>query len=335
MASSSRCFPLPGSNSSSSSSNNPVDALIQHNQDAFSSILNSVNLEIVEQVFKPRKKRYIHCDREGSHHQLMKDYFGKNCTYPLEYFHRRFKMRRELFLYIMNDVKAYDDYFIQKRDATGRLGLSFIQKMTTVIRILLYGCVAYHCNKYIKIGERTAIETLMTFCKIVFGVYGVEYMRPPNEADTAQLLQEGEERGFQDHPAPNYSKRKTFCSQTRGCRKDVERAFGVLQIKWAITQGPVRFWDKGDLCLIVKTCIILHNMIIEDEHHANVGRWTPPPEETISIPTLIRNPLVLAAHIFSRQVQIRNKETNTQLRKDLIEDLWSRFGEENIAFIYF
>ncbi|XP_059635756.1 organic cation/carnitine transporter 7-like [Cornus florida] len=64
MASSSRFFPLSGSNSSSSSSSsssdNPIDSMIQRNQDAFREILNSMNPEIVEQVFKPCKKRYIH-----------------------------------------------------------------------------------------------------------------------------------------------------------------------------------------------------------------------------------------------------------------------------------
>ncbi|XP_059635917.1 uncharacterized protein LOC132278114 [Cornus florida] len=96
----------------------------------------------------------------------------------------------------MNDVKAYDNSFIQKRDATGRLGLSSIQKMTIAICKLVYGCAVDHCDKYIKIGESTTIKALMTFCKAVIGVYGEEYMRPPNEANIARLLHEGEERGF-------------------------------------------------------------------------------------------------------------------------------------------
>ncbi|XP_059627142.1 uncharacterized protein LOC132269940 [Cornus florida] len=159
--------------------------------------MNSVRPEIVEQVFQVRKKkRYIHRDQEGSHYQLMKDYFDENCTYPTEYFHRRFRIQRELFFRILNDVKAYDDYFVQKKDATGRLGLPSIQKMTTAIRILAYGCAADHYDEYIKISESTAIKCLKAFCNAIVTVYAEEYMCPPNEADIARLLEEGEQRGF-------------------------------------------------------------------------------------------------------------------------------------------
>ncbi|XP_059635752.1 uncharacterized protein LOC132277928 [Cornus florida] len=155
--------------------------------------MNSVRSEIVEQVFQVRKKkRYIHRGQEGSHYQLMKDYFDENCIYLSKYFHRRFRMRQELFLHILNDVKAYDDYFVQKKDATGRLGLSFIQKMTIVVRILTHGCAADHYDEYIKIGEYTTIKCLKAFCNAIVAVYAEEYMRPPNEADIARLLEEGE-----------------------------------------------------------------------------------------------------------------------------------------------
>ncbi|XP_059669231.1 uncharacterized protein LOC132314375 [Cornus florida] len=126
----------------------------------------------------------------------MKDYFDENCTYPPEYFHRRFRIRRELLFRIFNDVKAYDDYFVQKKDATGRLGLFSIQKMTSAVRILAYGCAADHYDEYIKIGESTAIKCLKAFCNAIVVVYAEEYMRPPNETDIERLLEEGEQRGF-------------------------------------------------------------------------------------------------------------------------------------------
>jgi hypothetical protein len=45
----------------------------------------------------------------------------------------------------------------------------------------------------------------------------------------------------------------------------VERAFGVLQSHFAIVQGPTKWWGKENFWFIIQACVILHNMIIEDE----------------------------------------------------------------------
>jgi len=66
-------------------------------------------------------------------------------------------------------------------------------------------------------------------------------------------------------PRPLGAKRKYFASKQESARKDVERAFGVLQSCFAIVRGPVRYWDEETLANIMKACIIMHNMIIEDE----------------------------------------------------------------------
>jgi hypothetical protein len=47
--------------------------------------------------------------------------------------------------------------------------------------------------------------------------------------------------------------------------KNIERAFGVLQARFAIVRGPTNFWDKKILHNIIAAFVIMHNMIIEDE----------------------------------------------------------------------
>ncbi|RWR72970.1 putative nuclease HARBI1 [Cinnamomum micranthum f. kanehirae] len=64
---------------------------------------------------------------------------------------------------------------------------------------------------------------------------------------------------------PNGSKATNFAAAQESTRKDVERAFGVLQARFSIVRGPARFWDHQTLQHIMKACIIMHNMIIEDE----------------------------------------------------------------------
>src|SRR5947209_8114997 len=48
-------------------------------------------------------------------------------------------------------------------------------------------------------------------------------------------------------------------------QKDVEQCFGVLQARFAIVKGASRFWNENDMANIMKTCVILHNMIVEHE----------------------------------------------------------------------
>ena len=64
---------------------------------------------------------------------------------------------------------------------------------------------------------------------------------------------------------PLGAKRKYFASKQESAKKDVGRAFGVLQSRFVIVRGPVQYWDEETLANIMKACIIMHNMIIEDE----------------------------------------------------------------------
>jgi hypothetical protein len=48
------------------------------------------------------------------------------------------------------------------------------------------------------------------------------------------------------------------------CRKDVEQAFEVSQSRFAIVQGPPKFWDEKTFERIMAAAIIMHNMIFED-----------------------------------------------------------------------
>ena len=60
-------------------------------------------------------------------------------------------------------------------------------------------------------------------------------------------------------------KQRLFAKHQEGASKDVECAFGVLQARWSILRRPTRLYDRGDLHHIMLGCIILHNMIVEDE----------------------------------------------------------------------
>ncbi|KAK3184825.1 hypothetical protein Dsin_032111 [Dipteronia sinensis] len=138
----------------------------------------------------------INRDRESADRNLFNDYFAKNPRYNDQMFRRRFRMGRSLFLHIVVVVEAHDNYFVQRKDNVGRLGLSALQKITAVCRMLAYGLPADATNKCIKVRESTTIESLKRFCRDVVEVFTEEYLRSPNATDVARLLRIGKERGF-------------------------------------------------------------------------------------------------------------------------------------------
>ena len=113
-----------------------------------------------------------------------------------------------------------------------------------------------------------------------------------------------------------------FAKCQEGARKDVERAFGVLQARWEIIKNPVRQWDLGIIENIMLACIIMHNMIFEDEKGLSLEPFADwgLPIETTPIPFSFRD-LIDA----TREVKIF--ESHFALRNDLIDHLWMFKGQ--------
>ena len=51
-------------------------------------------------------------------------------------------------------------------------------------------------------------------------------------------------------------KKAYFAERQESARKDVERAFGVLQSRWAAIRGPTRLWHVDCISDIIYACQI-------------------------------------------------------------------------------
>ncbi|TXG56996.1 hypothetical protein EZV62_018309 [Acer yangbiense] len=111
---------------------------------------------------------------------------------------------------------------------------------------------------------------------------------------------------------PRGPKNKLFAMKQEGCRKDVERVFGVLQSRFASVAGPARFWHKHVLHDIMTACIIMHNMIIEDDRDVGAAiqdhTEAPIPEVEMVLDENTRFREFLARHR-----QIMNKDAHSQV----------------------
>ncbi|XP_061999153.1 uncharacterized protein LOC133716457 [Rosa rugosa] len=128
-----------------------------------------------------------------------------------------------------------------------------------------------------------------------------------------------------------------FSTKQEVYRKDVERAFGILQARFAIIRQPARGWERESLSTIMLACIILHNMIVKDERDdyyngesddddPNPNRSRRARARIYDGPNLPRNPRtghITMTEYMSRYQKIRSCVGNNNLRNDLIQHVWS------------
>jgi hypothetical protein len=123
---------------------------------------------------------------------------------------------------------------------------------------------------------------------------------------------------------PQGNKKVHFTRAQEALRKDVERIFEVLQSLFAMVRGPARWWSKEDLWFIMQACVILHNMIIEDErdeeddfnyHQEGMRELTPEDYQD-------RDPILLEEFLRIHK-EIKDRSSHEQLRNDLVEHLWA------------
>lgn len=319
----------------------------------------------------PGKSPNIDRGRESAYDRLIEDYFCESPTYDDKTFRRRFRLSKQLFHRVSDGVQAVDTYFVQRPDATGRMGAAMIQKVTAALRMLAYGSSADQLDEWIRLGESTILKCLRQFVRAVNNAFGPEYLRAPTAEDTKRILAENAARGWpgcmgsidcwlwkwkncpsawagqytgskgtgctaemccsadlwiwhlfcgnpgslndlnildrspllhdiyagktpavhykigdneytnpywladgiypkmplfvQGFSVPNDEIDKNFTMWQASARKDIERAFGVLQARWRIMALPAKSWDRFFLDDVVKCCVILHNMIVEED----------------------------------------------------------------------
>ncbi|XP_048634580.1 uncharacterized protein LOC106437686 isoform X1 [Brassica napus] len=163
----------------------------------------------------------------------------------------------------------------------------------------------------------------------------VTYMVNGHQYDLAYYLTDGIypkwSTFIQSITLPQGPKAELFAKVQEATRKDVERAFGVLQARFAIVKNPALSLDKGKIGNIMRACIILHNMIVENERGGYTLYDTSEFEEGESsrsshvehinnMPTHFGNMLGLRNHV-------RDRRTHQALKNDLIENIWNKFGD--------
>ncbi|XP_074293680.1 uncharacterized protein LOC141620807 [Silene latifolia] len=402
--------------------------------------LNDYNTISFDQRMRDFYERYYERNREEGHIRLFKDYFHDNPVYPDHIFRHRFRMRKPLFLRIVEAVTASDTFFQPGPNGSGREGHSALQKCTAAIRVLAYGSACDAVDEYLRMSTAQTSKYITKFVDSVITQFGNQYLRRPNGQDVARLLHVGEERGFPGmmgsidcmhwqwkncptawqgqyagrsgkatiileavasydlwiwhaffgtpsslndinvlHRSPvfddifegralkvNYyvngnqynmgyylsdgiypawasfvksirtsvlQKHKLFAHHQEAVRKDVERAFGVLQARFAFIKKPSLVWDPNLMGKIIMACIIMHNMIVEDERDTYLNQYDSTDfdgedlDDDNSQPSTYSTQRIASLSTYmNNQSRLQNRETHNALKRDLIEHIWQKFG---------
>ncbi|XP_048502710.1 uncharacterized protein LOC125498529 [Beta vulgaris subsp. vulgaris] len=149
---------------------------------------------------------------------------------------------------------------------------------------------------------------------------------------------------IQGFSLPQTDKQRVFADRQAAVHKDVEFAFGVLQARFAIIRKLSLARDEDILNNIMFACIIMHNMIVEDEGESYIQyadtrefiKDRPRNRGSASATTSVEAPFEYANErpfnmdqYLARRAAIRDKPTHISLKSDLIEHIWQRYGRNN------
>ncbi|KAK1682675.1 hypothetical protein QYE76_043523 [Lolium multiflorum] len=104
--------------------------------------------------------------------------------------------------------------------------------------------------------------------------------------------------------------------------KDVERAFGVLQAQFAIVRYPALSWSHDQMWEVMQACVIMHNMIIEDDRKNHVRSHVGPYECQGPLAEVDHELPADFADFLAMHAEIRDSNVHEQLQADLVEHLW-------------
>ena len=372
-------------------------------------------------------------------HLLFQDFWGDSPVYDATYFKRFFKIPIGLFDEIVLKVVSHDDYFRQKPDASGKLGLSSLQKTCCAVRQLTSGVSPAEYDDKYRMSETTGMECLKRYCNAISAVYADEALRSPTVADINRLLDEGRAAGFpgcigsidcmhwqwkncpsawkgtfqgkertptlvleaiadnrtrfwhfnfgapgamndlnvlersplfenavcgeaprvdftvngneyryaywlgdgiyppyacfvKTLPNPSTRMQKMFASAQEAKRKDIERAFGILQARFHILTVPCRLWNRFAMKQVMKTCVILHNLIIDYEikHNLNGAYITNDqyaPEHGMTIVPRLNE---LNGEMKGNMIdEMQDNDIHHRLQHDLMAERWATWFLEN------
>nr|GEU52452.1 putative nuclease HARBI1 [Tanacetum cinerariifolium] len=115
-----------------------------------------------------------------------------------------------------------------------------------------------------------------------------------------------------------------FKQRQESARKDVERAFGVLQGRWGLIQQPARAYEVNTLRRIMYAGIIMHNMILENQNMSIVDLNHVYSNTARSMQTMW---IDRCENQRRKAKELRDRDTHISLQQNLMNHIWREVEE--------
>ena len=125
---------------------------------------------------------------------------------------------------------------------------------------------------------------------------------------------------------------KLFVTAQEAKRKDIERAFGILQARFHVLTSGCHLCDRRAMDTVFRTCVILHNLVIDNEREYNMDGNYINDENYVPLHNMVvvrRNPN--QNHV-DRKIMIddmQNTEHHNLLQHDLMVERWEQWFAEH------
>ncbi|GKA52837.1 ALP1-like protein isoform X1 [Tanacetum coccineum] len=248
---------------------------------------------LIQQEAQPRLTRTpIFRDREDAERRLRADYFDDHCQYG---------RGDKKYPTIMLEVVASQDLWIWHA---------------------FYGMAG--ANNDINVLDNSLLfdDLLDDLAPVVpYVVNGVQYRNEYYLADGIYPEWASFVKSFTVATDPKHT---YFKQRQESARKDVERAFGVLQGRWGLIQQPARAYEVNTLRRIMYAGIIMHNMILEDQNMSVVD-W----KHVYSNPARSLQTVWIDRCQTQRRKakELRDKDTHISLQQNLMNHIWREVEE--------
>nr|GEU61911.1 nucleotide-binding, alpha-beta plait [Tanacetum cinerariifolium] len=232
------------------------------------------------------------------------------------------------------------------------MSISALMKCTAAICQFAYGSTTDEFDEYLQMSEHTARDALFLFNMCIIELYMPKYLKKTTSKDVVNIQQKHNNvHGFPGMlgsidsganndinildnsplfddllddlahavPVATDPRRTYFKQRQERARKDVERAFGILQGHWGLIQQPARAYEVNTLRRIMYAGIIMHNMILEDQNMSivDLNRVYSNPARSMQTMWIDR-----CETQRRKAKELRDKDTHISLQQNLMNNIW-------------